>query len=248
MMKSLFIFTFLSFLTISCNSQTKDASLQRNYLKDSLSVIQKRIAKRIIPTRYMEGKLISTTDTLKGWKGIKVSLYQYSVDNGKLTARIYMANADAKKLAEWVITTCVNLTDNLSKENTDFLIKSMMTASGGQFAVKGYVYENMDGKGYYPYVFRDGLTVYLTKNTKDKTDLSLITYKNIKGTGQYARIISTTRQQYNALFPKTDTKGQNWLKVIRKEYKAALSSNKNNLMIAWAKGKLKPTVLNDYEK
>lgn len=94
----------------------------------------------------------------------------------------------------------------------------------------------MDGKGYYPYVFKDGVTVYLEQNTTD--DLSLITNKNIRKTGKYARIISTTREEYNAQFPNKNTDGMEWLNVVREEYKSALNSDTNNLMIAWAKGKI----------
>ena len=234
-MKRLFYITFICFLgnTICVGQGT---TLQNKYLADSLETIQKRVEKFIIPTRYMAQKLISETDTISGWENVNVSLYQYSVDSGKIIGHVYMANADAKKLAAWVITTCFTLTKKLDKNNTDFLIKSIRNASGGQFPVKGIVYENMDGKGYYPYVFKDAVTVFLLQNTSD--DLSLITNTNIRRTGKYARIISTTREEYNALFPDKNTEGIEWLNIVREEYKAALMSDKNNLMIAWAKGKI----------
>jgi hypothetical protein len=218
-----------------CFAQSND--LQGKYLADSLESVQKRIEKLIIPSRYMAQKLILETDTISGWENIKVSLYEYSIDNGKKTGKVYMANADAKKLATWVITTCFAITKRLDKKNTDFLIKSIRNASGGQFPVKGIVYENMDGKGYYPYVFKDGVTVFLRQSTTD--DMSLITDPNIKKTGKYARIISTTRNEYNAKFPDKNTKGMEWLNVVREEYKSALTSDINNLMITWAMGKLK---------
>ena len=211
-------------------------ALQSKYLADSIGIIQERVEKSIIPTRYMAQILISETDTISGWKNVKVPLYQYSVDNGKEIGHVYMANADSKKLATWIITTCFTLTKRLDKKNTDFLIMSIRNASGGQFPVKGIVYENMDGKGYYPYVFKEGVTVFLQQNTTD--DLSLITNSNIRKTGKYARIISTTREEYNSLFPNKNTDGMEWLNVVREEYKSALNSDTNNLMIAWAKGKL----------
>ena len=128
-------------------------AMRSKYLSDSLEVIQNRVEKSIIPTRYMAQKLVSETDTISGWENVTVSLYQYSVDKGKITGDVYMANADSRKLAAWIITTCYTLTNKLDKKNTDFLIKSIRNASGGQFPVKGIVYEDMDGKGYYPYVF-----------------------------------------------------------------------------------------------
>jgi len=218
-----------------CKGQNND--LSNKFLNDSLEVIQQRIEKLIIPARYMAGKVISETDTIKGWETIKVTLYEYTVDQGKKTGRVYMANADARKLASWVITTCVTLTNTLEKGNTDFLIKSIRYASGGQFPVKGIVYENMDGKGYFPYLFKDGVTVFLTEATA--YDLNLINDNNIVRVGKYARIISTTRGEYNSLFPNVNTADKEWLKVVRDEYKLALKSDKNNLMIAWSKGKLK---------
>ena len=226
---------FIVSLNTVCLGQNND--LQNEYLKDSLETIQKRVEKSIIPTRYMEKKLISETDTISGWKNIEVSLYEYPVDNGNKVGKVYMANADAKKLATWIITTCYILTKKLDKKNTDFLINSIKNASGGQFPVKGIVYENMDGKGYQPYVFKDGVTVFLKRNTD--SDLSLITNSNIRKTGKYARIISTTREDYNAIFPNKNTDKIEWLNVVREEYKSALNSEINNLMIAWAKGKLK---------
>lgn len=211
-----------------CLGQTN--VLQSKYLTDSLGIIQERVEKSIIPPRYMAQKLISETDTMSGWENIKVSLYQYYVDSGKKIGNVYMANADSKKLATWIITTCFAITKKLDKINTDFLIMSIRNASGGQFPVKGIVYENMDGKGYYPYIFKDGVTVFLQQNTTD--DLSLITNSNIRKTGKYARIISTTREEYNAKFPNKNTDGMEWLNVVREEYKSALTSDTNNLMVA----------------
>jgi endoglucanase len=235
-MKTFFL-SILLFISANTLSFGQSNNLQAKFLTDSLETIEKRVEKLIIPTRYMAQKLIAETDTIKGWENVKVSLYEYSVNKGEKVGKVYMANADAKKLATWIITTCVILTNKLDKENTDFLIKSIRNASGGQFAVKGIVYENMDGKGYYPYVFKDGVTVYLKETTAD--DLSLITNENIRKTGKYARIISTNREQFNTMYPGRNTDELEWLNVIREEYKLALQSDKNNLIIAWANGKLK---------
>lgn len=235
-MRTLFL-SVLIYVSANTIGFGQSNSLQSKFLIDSLETIQKRVEKSIISSRYMAQKQILETDTINGWENIKVSLYEYSVDNGKKVGKVYMANADAKKLATWIITTCVTLTNKLDKKNTDYLIKSIRNASGGQFPVKGIVYENMDGKGYYPYVFKDGVTVSLKQTTTD--DLSLITNDNIKKTGKYARIISTTREEFNNKFPSKNTIGIEWLNVVREEYKLALQSDTNNLLIAWAKGKIK---------
>lgn len=235
-MRTLFLSLFICIATNTICFGQKN-SLQNKFLIDSLETIQKRVEKSIIPSQYMAQKQILVIDTIKGWENIKVTLYEYSVDNGKKVGKVYMANADAKKLATWIITTCVTLTNKLDKKNTDYLIKSIRNASGGQFPVKGIVYENMDGKGYYPYMFKDGVTVILKQTTTD--NLSLITNDNIRKTGKYARIISTTREEFNNMFPDKNTNGIEWLIVVREEYKLALQSDSNNLLIAWAKGKIK---------
>ena len=231
------IYTLLiCFLSITvCRGQSNNS--QNTYLIDSLEIIQKRVEKEILPTRYMAQKLVAETDTIRGWENVNVNLYEYSVGNGSITGRVYMANADAEKLAKWIITTSYSITKKLDKKNTDFLINSIRNASGGQFPVKGIVYEDMDGNGYYPYIFKDGVTVFLKEKTEN--DLSLISDNNIQRTGKYARIISTTREEYNARFPNKNTAGMEWLTVVREEYISALASDTNNLMIAWAADKIK---------
>ncbi len=57
--------------------------------------------------------------------------------------------------------------------------------------------------------------------------------------GKYGRIISTTREQYKINGGKENTEGLNWLKVVRIEYQAALQSDSNRLITAWAKQNLK---------
>lgn len=222
----------LFFPAICLESYCQPNAVLTKYLRDSINIIEARIQKEIIPTRYMAGKLLSSTDKLPNWEGTQVSEYKYSVDKGKLTAKVYLANADAKKMAAWVITTCYSITKTLKRKHTDFLINSIKDASGGQFPVKGIVYENMDGNGFKAYNFLDGVTVFL----KAPGD---ITEENLSRAGKYARIISTTREEYNQRFPNVKTDGLAWLDVVRNEYQKALKSDTNNLMIAWAVGKLK---------
>jgi endoglucanase len=114
------IFTILISVLANTISYGQDKDLQSKFLTDSLDIIQKRVEKSIIPSRYMAQKLISETDTIKGWENIKVSLYQYSVDKGKKVGNVYMANADAKKIATWVITTCFVHTKRLDKKTPTF--------------------------------------------------------------------------------------------------------------------------------
>ena len=226
------VFAVLSFLTTYSQSE----AILSKYMKDSLDIIANRVEKKIIPSRYMEQTLISKTDTLKGWENVEVSLYQYKVHGTDILAKVYLADADSKKIASWIISTCVILTDKLSKKNTDRLIKDINTASGGQFPVKGMVYEDMDGTGQKVYYFKDGVTVFLKEKNPD--DISVINDSNIERVGKYARIISTTREDYIRRFGDSNLAGMEWLKVVKEEYKKALQSDRNNLIIAWANGKL----------
>jgi hypothetical protein len=56
--------------------------------------------------------------------------------------------------------------------------------------------------------------------------------------GKYARLQSTTREDYRAAGGKEDVEGAAWLNVSRKLYQAAWKSDRNELMIAWAKAHL----------
>ena len=66
-------------------------------------------------------------------------------------------------------------------------------------------------------------------------------------TGTYARICSTTREQYKAAGGKVDvgtsdsseTRKKAWLGVVRDLYKQAWESDSNQLMNAWAAASLK---------
>ncbi len=226
------LITMFFFLT----SYSQSEAILSKYMKDSLDLIANRVEKKIIPSRYMEGTLISKTDTLSGWENVEVSLYKYKVHGTDIVASVYLADADSRKIASWIISTCVILTGELNKTNTDRLIKDINTASGGQFPVKGMVYEDMDGTGQKVYYFKDGVTVFLKEKNPD--DISLVNDNNIERVGKYARIISTTREEYIRMFGESNLAGMEWLKVVKEEYKKALSSDRNNLIIAWANGKL----------
>jgi hypothetical protein len=68
-----------------------------------------------------------------------------------------------------------------------------------------------------------------------------ITNDDIKPrTGQYARIASTTLEDYKDAGGKEDVgtkddRKQKWLDVVRELYKKAWNSDKNELFIMWAK-------------
>ncbi|MEA5007028.1 MAG: cellulase [Rikenellaceae bacterium] len=233
----LIIFAVFSFGNIHAqrvaDKPDTDALLSK-YMADSLEVIAGRVEKQIIPTRYMEQELIGKTDTLKGWEGIEVSLYYYKVHGTDIIAKVYLADADSRKIASWIISTCIIVTGKLDKSDSDKLIKDIRFASGGQFPVLGMVYEDMYGTGQKCYLFKDGVTVYLADG--NIRELSEINDSTIVRVGKYARIISTNREEYINAFGAADLEGKKWLEVVKNEYKKALLSNRNNLMIAKMSG------------
>lgn len=233
----LIFFAVFSFGNIHAQKVAEKAdteTLISKFMTDSLDVIAGRVEKQIIPTRYMEQELIGKTDTLKGWEGIEVSLYHYKVQGTDIIAKVYLADADSRKIASWIISTCVIVTGKLNKSDSDRLIKDIRFASGGQFPVLGMVYEDMYGTGQKCYLFKDGVTVYLPD--VNIRELSEINDSSIVRVGKYARIISTTREEYINKFGAADLEGKKWHEVVKNEYKKALLSDRNNLMIAKMSG------------
>lgn len=212
---------------------------------------------RIVASRYMEGTLMDVNEKLPGWEGYPVELWAYQVKDGVTgemkDAKVYMLNADAHKLAQWVATTAWEARHSLDQLYTNAIINRIIHQSNGQFPVLGMVYEDMDGNGQFSYMFKDGVTCYFADDAhkigyKDPTpemidfcvnftDDDLDTY-----TGRYGRIISTTREDYYAYGGKEDvgrsdtrnTRSLSWLKTVRELYQQAWNSPYNQLMIAAA--------------
>lgn len=270
-MKKLISIIFVALLAVSFSSCHKDnyqsiwgtnpatdpedMSLPSN-LNKYLPDIEKNCQK-IIDARYMEGQDLGEVKTLPGWEGYPVRLYSYQVSDDiygvKKNAKVYMLNPDVKKLAIWVASTAWKVKHSLSTDYTDAIIKQILYQSGGQFPVLGMVYEDMDSEGQYCYLFKDGVTCYLKDDTKkigyktptdDMIDFYIkLTNNDLASyTGTYARIISTTREQYYSNGGTEDvgksdsreTRSLKWLDVVRSLYQKAWDSNFNELMIAWA--------------
>ena len=253
-MKQTVIIFLTTLLSFTVNAQINTISDQ--WMKDSMpSLIQK--AKEVLSHAYMVQKLLATTDTLPGWEGFPVKQYEYQTGNdlytGKpKTGKVYLLNPSPEKLAIWVATACLEAKQSLDTNYTYKLLKLINGQSNAQFPVKGVVYEDQYTRYFQePYVFKDGVTVYVKDTTmwpKDKNctpeqlDFYLqITNDDLKvQTGQYARISSTTREDYKANGGKADVgdkddRKQKWLEVVRELYKKAWNSDKNELIIMWAK-------------
>lgn len=235
------------------------AKIPQSYLQDSLPSLENQ-CKVLLDNAYMAQTLLAVTDTLPGWEGFPVKLYEYQTapdlfSHQPKTAKVYLLNPSPKRLAMWIITTCWIVKGSLSYSYTHKVFEWIKNQSGAQFPVKGLVYEDQyTPTDFYPYVFKDGVTVYVKDSTQFPNDKTCtpeqinyylhLTNAELKPqTGQYARIASTTREDYKSnggtddVGNKSDRKIE-WLNVVRKLYQQAMRSDTNQLIIDWAKSHL----------
>jgi len=208
---------------------------------DALARVETYWKKRL--PGYMEGA--SEAMNYPGWEGYPTRKHRYKVSDGK-TAEVIMCNADARQLARWIVTACIEARGSADPKYTDELCRQIMEASGAQYPVAGIVLEDMDGKAHAIYAFRDGVTVRIegiengAKKQPTAEQISSALDPTVKPTAalKYARIQSTTREEYRAAGGKEDVDGLRWLDVSRKLYQEAWGKDRNELMIAWAKANL----------
>lgn len=250
------IFVISLVVVCSCKANGQTTEIPDRLLNDVMpELVQK--AEKVLSHAYMVQKLLTTTDTIPGWEGFPVKLYEYQTGNdlytGKpKTGKVYLLNPSPEKLATWVATACWDVKHSLDSSYTFKLLSWIDNQSNAQFPVKGVVYEDQYTKDFQePYVFKDGVTVYIKDSTmwpKDKicTAEQLDFYLRIANddlksqTGQYGRISSTTREDYIASggtedVGSKDDRKQKWLEVVRELYKKAWQSDRNELIIMWAK-------------
>ena len=238
----------------------------KQYVKDSLAVLTQR-CETVLKAAYMAEEYVATHYDIPGWEGYPVKEYTYytgkDVKTGKpKKGRVYLLMPTAEQLAYWTISACWKTVHSLDYQYTNTLLRFIRWQSGAQFAVRGVVYEAMYTAGYYePYVFKDGITVYvadpkmkagdeqLAECTEEQLEFYLhLTDKDLKPyTGSFARICSTTREMYYSWGGTTDVgvstfregRSLNYLPVIRELYKKALKSKDNELIDAWCNVNLK---------
>ena len=204
-----------------------------------------------LKARYMEQNCEKTT--YPGWKGLPLVKCHYTVrdkDGTEKPADVIMLNPSPEQLARWVVSACLEVKGSADAQYTDKLSRHIIQQSGAQFPVAGVVYEDMEGDGVYEaYCFRDGVTVgiegveYACKHplTAEETRLSL--FGKVRWTGKYARLQSTTREQYTAAGGKVDVgtskdRKPAWLDVSRRLYREAWGKDRNELMVDWARQNL----------
>lgn len=238
----------------------------KQYVKDSLQTLIAR-CEIVLKAAYMKGEYVTTHYDVPGWEGYPVEEYTYytgkDIKTGKpKKGRVYLLMPTAEQLAYWTISACWKTVHSLDYQYTNTLLRFIRWQSGAQFAVRGVVYEDMYTAGYYePYVFKDGITVYvadpkmkagddqLAECTEEQLQFYLdLSDKDLKPyTGSFARICSTTREMYYSWGGTTDVgvssfregRSLNFLPVIRDLYKKALKSKDNELIDAWCNVNLK---------
>lgn len=248
------------FLFIATSVFAQQVHLPEAYLKDSFPELVKQCKEVLDNDTYMAQKFLGVTDTLPGWEGFPVKLYEYKTAPDLHThqpkvAKVYLLDPSPEKLAMWIATTCWIVKKSVDYQYTNKMLAWIKNQSGAQFPVKGLVYEDQyTPTDFYPYVFKDGVTVYVNDSTQfpeDKTCTSEqinyylhLTNAELKPqTGQYARIASTTREDYKNNGGKEDVGSKDdrkiaWLNVVRKLYQQAWKSDTNQLLIDWAKNHL----------
>jgi hypothetical protein len=209
------------------------------------------LAPRLARARYMESN--PEPVTVPGWEGYPTVKYTYTVKDrstgGVKTASVIMLNPDARQVARWIITACLEAKGSATEGYTRKLANRVISQSGAQFPVRGIVYEDiLPANGIYEvYCFRDGVTVKINgvdhRSEKQPSPEQLGKALNavdadVTWVGTYARIQSTTREEYRNAGGKLETGGAAWLEVNRKLYQQAWGSDRNELMIAWAKANL----------
>ncbi|MGH2644009.1 MAG: cellulase [Chitinophagaceae bacterium] len=254
------IIFLLSFLCSFESIYAQDVRLPEAYIKDSFPELVKQCKEVLDKDTYMAQKLLAITDTLPGWEGFPVKLYEYKTApdlhiHQPKTAKVYLLDPSPEKLAMWIATTCWIVKKSVDYAYTNKMLVWIKNQSGAQFPVKGLVYEDQyTPTDFYPYVFKDGVTVYVKDSVQFPKDeictpeqinyyLQLTNSELKPQTGQYARIASTTREDYKNNGGKVDVGNKDdrkieWLNVVRKLYQQAFRSDTNQLLIDWAKSHL----------
>lgn len=200
-------------------------------------------------SRYMEQDCGPAT--YPDWDAFPLSKCRYSVtDKGgaRKTAIVIMLNPSIKQLAQWVVTSCREVTRDATPSCTEHLMKWIIGQSGGQFPVAGVVFEDIlpSDEVYELYCFRDGVTIKVKGfphlGTKPPTaeEVAECLSAPVVWVGKYARLQSTTPEQYRSNGGREDVgddskRSPAWLEVNRKLYQAAWAGDRNELMVAWAR-------------
>ncbi len=211
---------------------------------DALERVRAYFAARM-SSRYMEQNCVPTT--YPEWEGYPLQQCTYGVkgthDPVRKTAKVILLDASPEQLARWVVSTCVTVTEGAAVRCTRTLSREIMGQSGAQFPVAGIVFEDIlpENGVFEVFAFRNGVTVkvsgvsHLGTAQPTAAEIEKSLHGDVTFAFKFARIQSTTREQYRANGGTRDVTGLAWPAVIRDLYKAAWGNDRNELMIAWAR-------------
>lgn len=260
-MKRIFFLLLAVALLASCERGPKLDPVVKAYYRDSLASLTERCA-QVLEAAYMAENLLEVREDLPNWEGYPVQLYEYYTGRDIYLGEpkrglVYLLDPSPEKLAKWVVNAVFDATGALDPADIEKLCAFIQWQSGAQFPVSGVVYEDMYTAGFYePYVFKDGVTVYVADSTwltpdKHPTDEMLEYYLTLTddqlrpNTGRFARISSTTREMYYAAGGTAEVgrsddgeRSQAWLAEVGRLYREAWNADKNFLIYAWAKANL----------
>src|ERR1039458_10306085 len=84
--------------------------------------------------------------TVPGWEGYPTTNYTYSVRDRSTgtnkTASVIMLNPDARQLARWIVTACLEAKGRADQGSIQKLANHSISQSGAEFPVRGVVYED----------------------------------------------------------------------------------------------------------
>jgi hypothetical protein len=201
--------------------------------------------------RGMEQVNLGSDSHYPGWEGFTLIHWRYTTDDRK-SAEVLMLNPTNDQIARWIVTACHEVghpvfTGSVPSKYAIKLCDQIIGQSGGQFPVAGIVYEDMGGGPFLVWGFRDGVTVGyegITNEvpdqvTPDQIKASLNRATKLRYEGYQARLESITRDEYRLAGGKEEVNGAAFLDVNRRLYQAAWNSDRNQMLIYWAKIHLK---------
>ncbi|TBD47126.1 hypothetical protein [Rhizobium ruizarguesonis] len=184
------------------------------------------------------------------WDGYPTRMFEYAKTDDDGTVKrcnAVMLNPAPSQVARWVASSSIAALGRYDEEFARKLATDAAGASGFQFLIRGVHLEDMSGSGKHTaYPFFDGVTVKLESVPKGWTTNVLTaaeqqstieaTIENVTQAGKFARIQSTTREQYWNAGGGEDVAGAAWLPVVRQLYQSAWGADDNLLMIANREG------------
>lgn len=189
---------------------------------------------------------------LHGWPAARLRTCEYAEGpaGSRLQGYAVLLVVDPEPIARWIKTSCAEkLAGNAACFRT--VLACGRANSGMMFPVSGNVMENMDGRPFSNYFFRNGMTVRM-KGQPNGTSVGIDLATQIRLANADAtdiesiptgvtRFWRTLPQQFASAVPgeaiprgvKTSADAQRWLEIARTEMLAALGGPRNRLLDAW---------------